>query len=147
MRYLDPRISVIAVLFLLLTGCSGTYSTRDGDGETGGTEVYPLSMDDALLIMQDAMQKEFPEDRIEDIFTPHRGYRAKMRFLADIDVISVYAIPGQGRGPDGKTVDGLVFEVHRSGTYPLGGIPRSKAVLKRVVAGASRMADALPKIE
>ena len=132
--------------FLLLTSCSGTYSTRTGDGDTQGTEVYPISVDDAMLIMQDAMQKEFPEDRIEDVFSPHRGYSAKMRFIADVDTITVYAVEGQGRGPDGQVIDGLVFEVHRSGTYPLGGIPKSKAVLKRVAEGASRLSDALPGI-
>jgi hypothetical protein len=132
--------------FLLLTSCSGTYSTRTGDGDTQGTEVYPITMDDAVLIMQDAMQKEFPEDRIGDVFSPNRGFSAKMRFLADIDTITVYAVKGQGRGPGGQVIDGLVFEVHRSGTYPLGGIPKSKAVLKRVVEGASRLSDALPKI-
>ena len=139
------RNLLILILFLFVTSCSGTYSTRSGDGDASGTEVYPISMDDALLIMQDAMSKEFAEDRIEDIFTPYRGYQAKLRFIADIDVISVYAIPSQGRGPTGKKIDGLSFEVHRSGTYPLGGIPKSKSILKHVVEGASRLADALPK--
>jgi hypothetical protein len=137
---------LIIVCLILLVGCSSTYSTRNGGNGQEGTEVYPISMDDALLIMQNAMQKEFPEDRIEDVLAPHRGYRAKLRFIADIDVISVYAIDGQGRGPNGSVVNGLIFEVHRSGTYPLGGIPKSKAILKRVVEGASRISEALPRI-
>ncbi len=134
------------LLILLLAGCAGTNSTREGDGKAGSTEVYPISMEDATLIMRDAMEKEFPEDRIEDIFTPYRGYKAKMRFLADIDVVSVYAVPAQGRGPDGKSVKGLAFETHHVGTYPLGGIPKAKAVFKRVVESADRVADALPRI-
>lgn len=135
----------VAVLFLLIAGCSGTYSTTDDSGSAAGAGVYLISMADALLVMEDAMQKEFPEDRIEDVLAPHRGYEAKLRFLADIDVITVYAVPGQGRTPDGEVVDGLAFEVHRSGTYPVGGIPKSKAVLKRVAEGASRISEVLPK--
>ena len=146
MLLVNLRSMSVLILFLFLTGCSGTYSTQTGDGDASGTEVYAISMDDALLIMQGAMNKEFAEDRIEDIFTPYRGYQAKLRFIADIDIISVYAIASQGRGPEGKKIDGLSFVVHRSGTYPLGGIPKSKTILKHVVEGASRLADALPKI-
>jgi hypothetical protein len=131
---------------LFLTACSGTCSTRNGDGDAQGTEVYPIGWDDALLVMQDAMQKEFPEDRIEDVLSPHRGYSAKMRFVADVDTIMLYAVDGQGRGPEGQAIEGFIFEVHRSGTYPLGGIPTSKTVLKRVVEGASRLSDAARRI-
>ncbi len=139
--------AVVAGLFiLLLAGCAGTNSTRDGDSKANSTEVYPISMEDATLVMRSAMEKEFDEDRIEDIFTPYRGYKAKIRFLLDIDVITVYVVPAQGRGPDGETVNGLAFETHHSGTYPLGGIPKSKAVFKRVVEGAARIADAVPRM-
>ncbi|HHH43110.1 MAG TPA: hypothetical protein ENK49_03150 [Gammaproteobacteria bacterium] len=134
------------LLTLLLAGCAGTNSTREGGGKAGSTQVYPISMEDATLIMRDAMEKEFPDERIEDIFTPYRGYKAKIRFLLDIDVITVYAVPAQGRGPDGKSVEGLAFETHHSGTYPLGGIPKAKAVFNRVVESANRVADALPRM-
>ena len=146
MLLVNLRYLVVVILFFILSGCSGAYSTHHGDGGSGDTEVYPISMDDALLVMQSAMNKEFAADRIEDIFTPHRGYQAKLRFLIDIDVISVYAVAEQGRGPEGKNIDGFSFDVHRSGTYPLGGIPKSKLVLKHVVEGAARIAEALPKI-
>ena len=145
MIYTHVKRTFFFVLFLLIAGCSGTYSTVDDSGSAAGAGVYLISMADALLVMEDAMQKEFPEDRIEDVLAPHRGYEAKLRFLADIDVITVYAVPGQGRTPDGEVVDGLAFEVRRSGTYPVGGIPKSKAVLKRVAEGASRISEVLPK--
>lgn len=146
MRLRNVGLVAAGIMLFILAGCSGTYSSRDDNGGHGGSEVYPISMDDALLVMQTAMEKEFPADHIADILTPHSGYKAKLRFLADIDVISVYVLEGQGSGPDGKIINGFYFEVHRSGTYPLGGIPKSKAILKHVIEGASRLAEALPKV-
>lgn len=139
--------ATLAVMICLITAaCSGTYSTREQAGVSGGAEVYAISMDDALIIMETAMKKEFPEDSIEDVLTPHRGYRAKLRFVADIDIITVYAIPGQGRSEVGETIAGVAFEVHREGTYPVGGIPTSKAILAHVIEGASRLSKALPRM-
>lgn len=129
-----------------LAGCSSTYSSRDDSGSVAGANIFALSLEDAQLVMEDAMQKEFPDDRIEDVLQPHRGYKAKLRFVADIDVITVYAVRGAGKSASGKTVEGYYFEVHRSGTYPVGGIPKAKAVLERVVEGASRLSEAMPKL-
>ena len=133
-------------LSLLVAGCSGTYSTRDEDSHAGTSRVYAITLEDALLVMEDAMQKEFPDERIEDVLSPHRGFKAKIRFLLDVDVVSVYAVPAQGRASDGTMVDGLAFETHHSGTYPLGGIPKAKALLERVVAGADRLSSAMPRL-
>jgi hypothetical protein len=60
---------------------------------------------------------------------------------------TVYAVPAQGRGPNGQQVGGFAFEVKHSGTYPLGGIPKAKAVLADVVAGADRLVKNLPPVE
>ena len=137
---------LLAIGVLFLAACSGTVSTRD-DSTHGGTEVYPLTEEDAVLIMSSAMDKEFESDKISAVLSPHRGFQGKIRFLADIDTITVYAVPAQGRGPNGQQVDGFAFEVKHSGTYPLGGIPKAKAVLAGVVAGADRLVKSLPPAE
>ena len=133
-------------LSVLAAGCSGTYSTRDENSNAGSSGVYMITLEDALLVMQDAMEKEFPDERIEDVLSPHRGYKAKIRFLLDVDVISVYAVPARGRAADGTMVNGYSFETYHSGTYPLGGIPKAKALLERVVAGADRLSSAIPRL-
>lgn len=140
------RVWLPALGLLVLAACSGTVSTRD-DSTHGGTEVYPLTLEDAVLIMRSAMDKEFESDKISAVLSPHRGFQGKIRLLSDIDTITVYAVPARGRGPDGQQVDGFAFEVKHSGTYPLGGIPKAKAVLADVVAGADRLVKSLPAVE
>lgn len=146
MKQMQWMTMVWLCLGLLVAGCSGTYSTRDENSNAVSSGIYTISLEDALLIMQDAMEKEFPDERIEDVLSPHRGYKAKIRFLLDVDVISVYAVPAQGRTADGTTVKGYAFETYHSGTYPVGGIPKAKALLERVIAGADRLSSAIPRL-
>jgi hypothetical protein len=138
-----------APLFLLLLGalilpaCTGTVSTQDGSSQTG-TQVYPFTEDDAVLVMRNAMEKEFESDQISTVLTPYRGFQGKIRFIADVDTITVYAVPATGQGPEGQQIDGFAFEVKHSGTYPLGGVPKSRAVLAGAVASADRLVKSLP---
>ena len=140
------RVWLFAMSLLVLTACTGTVSTHDVSTH-GGTEVYPLTEEDAVLIMHSAMDREFESDKISSVLSPHRGFQGKIRFLADIDTITVCAVPTQGRGPDGQQIEGFAFEVKHSGTYPVGGIPKAKAVLADVIAGAGRLVKSLPPVK
>ena len=140
------KVWSLAISLLVLAACTGTVSTRD-DSTHGGTEVYPLAEEDAVLVMRSAMDKEFESDKISSVLSPHRGFQGKIRFLADIDTITVYAVPALGRGPNGQQVEGFAFEVKHSGTYPVGGIPKAKAVLAGVIAGADRLVKSLSPVE
>lgn len=130
-----------AFLLAALAGCAGTTS-----GATGpGTQVWPLDEEDAVLVMREAMRTEFGDDAVvEDVFEPARGYRTRIRFMADVDIVGIRLVATRGRGPEGTVIDGIAFETWHDGTYPAGGIPRSHALLEATRAGADTLAGLAP---
>lgn len=135
----NTRTLATALLFgiLLLSGCSGTRSTV---ADPSTAHVYPLTEEQANLIVAEAMSAEFSGSAISRVDFPNSGYRVTIRFALDShDIVALY-IPAKGKGPDGETLDGFVFEVNDSGTMAISGRRRANKLFEGIQQRANRVA-------
>lgn len=140
---MKPNILFVILSLFLLSACSGSLSTLEGDARSSSLSVYPLTSEDADKVVIMAMTSQFSGGAISRVEYPNKGYQATMRFLLDSHDITAYMIPVIGLSNGVKT-DGFAFEVNHSGTMAISGSNRADRVFKKIKEQAGLIANPIP---
>ena len=128
-RSIVRRHLPLIILASLLAACSHRTTLERPGGEQ---VIYRLSEEQAFRIARDAFASLLPDRKLFDITGAQRGYWTTYRFLLDKYSQRVLVIPVVGMDASGKEVHGFWYDVSGSGTAPIAGGAKNRALFHQI---------------
>lgn len=146
-RYL--RIFVfVASIFTLLSACTTTRTTVGASDSVSAaaapTEMYPITAEQADQVIIKSMTEQFGDVPMIRVDAPYKGYAVHTYFLLDSHRFTARMIPAKGQSPNGKVVDGYVFDVIDAGTMLISGQIRAESLITRLYDNAKLITKPIP---
>lgn len=147
------RLGTYALIASVLMFASACTTTRITVGTTDSmsaaaapTEMYPLTPEQADQVLVKSMMEQFGDAPLIRVDAPFKGYTIHTYFLLDSHRFTARMIPAKGQSPNGKVVDGYVFDVIDAGTMLISGQIRAESLIKRLYDNAKLIAKPIPII-
>ena len=129
------RRLLTVILATLILGCThNTTLVRPDSG--GGQVIYRLSEEQAFTIARSAFADLLPDRKLFDITGAQRGYWTTYRFALDTFSQRVLVIPAIGTDASGHEVRGFWFDVSGSGSAPIAGGAKNRALFHHIQGAA-----------
>jgi hypothetical protein len=125
------RVFGLLLCAMLLGACSHRTTLERPDSE-GGQVIYRLSEEQAFRIARDAFADLLPNRKLFDVTGAQRGYWTTYRFGLDRYSQRVLVIPGVGTDAGGNEVHGYWFDVSGSGSAPITGGAKNRALFRHI---------------
>jgi predicted small secreted protein len=122
---MKTRVALSALLAasILSAGCTSTKSTITNEGIG-----YRITREQAKEIVDSSILANFSPDYVNAGPANSLTSSGYVRFALDTHTINATAIPMRGRLPSGQTAEGFGFQTSSSGTMPISGGSKARAV-------------------